>query len=56
MTGENRKERDALNRLADILAEDILNTSDEDILAEFKMTEGDPAQNAVARSPRSKRC
>lgn len=48
MTGENTKERAALARLADALVEDILTTSDEDILAEFKETQGDPAQNAVA--------
>lgn len=48
MTGENKKERAALNRLADALVDDILNTSDEDILTEFKETHGDHAQNAAA--------
>jgi hypothetical protein len=48
MTGKNKKERGALDRLADALVDDILNTSDEDILTEFKETHGDPAQNAVA--------
>lgn len=48
MTGENKKERLGLDRLADALVDDILNTSDEDILAEFKETHGDTAQNAAA--------
>jgi hypothetical protein len=48
MTGNNRKERNALNRLADLFAEDILNTSDEEILAEFKERHGNPVQNAAA--------
>lgn len=48
MTGENKKVRTALNRLADALVEDILNASDEDILAEFRETQGDPAKNAAS--------
>lgn len=47
MTGHDKKEREALNRLADALVDDILNTSDEDILAEFRETHGDPDRNAV---------
>ena len=34
MTGDLRKERKALNRLADALVEDILDASDEEVLAE----------------------
>jgi len=30
MTGNDKKERNALNRLTDALVDDILNTSDED--------------------------
>jgi hypothetical protein len=48
MTGDNRKERDALHRLADLLAEDVLNTPDDAILDEFKANHGDPLQNAAA--------
>ena len=48
MTEDNRKERNALNRLAALFVEDILNTSDDEILAEFKEKHGDPAQNAAA--------
>jgi hypothetical protein len=47
MTRNNKKERDALLRLADLLAEDILNTPDDEILAEFRAN-GDPDQNAAA--------
>lgn len=47
MTGNDRKERHALNRLADALVDDILNTSDEDILAEFCEAHEDPDRNAV---------
>jgi hypothetical protein len=48
MTGDNRKERDALNRLTDLLVEDILNALDEEILAELRDKKIDPAQNAAA--------
>ena len=34
MTGDQRKERKALNRLADALVDDILTSSDEEVLAE----------------------
>lgn len=47
MTRNNEKERDALLRLADLLAEDVLNTPDDEILDEFR-TDGDPDQNAAA--------
>ena len=47
MTRNNKKERDALLRLADLLAEDVLNTPDDEILAEFR-ADGDPDQNAAA--------
>lgn len=47
MTGHDRKEREALDRLADALVEDILSASDEDILAEFRETHGDPDRNAA---------
>ena len=48
MTRDNRKERDALHRLADLLAEDVLNTPDDAILDEFKANHGNPMQNAAA--------
>ena len=38
MTGDQSKERRALNRLADALVDDVLNSSDEEVLAE---AEGD---------------
>ena len=47
MTGNHRKERASLNRLAEAFVDDILNTSDEDILAEFQETHGDPDRNAA---------
>lgn len=47
MTGNTKKERAALIRLTDLLVEDVLNTSDDEILAEFR-TDGDPDQNAAA--------
>jgi hypothetical protein len=42
MTGDRKKERDALDRLADALVDDILDTPDEDILAEITEDYGDP--------------
>lgn len=42
MTGKPKTERAALDRLVDVLIEDILNASDEDILAEFREADGDP--------------
>lgn len=47
MAGDSKKERAALGRLADALVEDIINTSDEDILAEFRETHGDPEKHAT---------
>lgn len=47
MTGNNKKEREALNRMADALVDDIFNTSDEDILAEFRESHGDPDRHAA---------
>ncbi len=46
MTGDQKKERNALDRLADGLADDILNASDEEILAEAKEDGIDPAEIA----------
>lgn len=46
MTGKGDKERIALSRLANALTDDILNASDEDILAELQDAGGDPAKNA----------
>jgi len=46
MTGKSSAEHAALNRLTDALVEDILDSSDEEILAEFKETEGDPVRYA----------
>ena len=47
MTGKGKKERVALDRLADVLVDDILSASNEDILAEFREACGDPNQNAA---------
>ena len=47
MTGKGKRERVALDRLADVLVDDILSASDEDILAEFRETFGDSDQNAA---------
>lgn len=47
MTGTNKKWRAALDRLADAFVDDILNASDEDILAEFLESHGDPDRHAV---------
>ena len=46
MTGDQRKERSALDRLADALVEEILDASDEDILAEAEEDGLDPAKLA----------
>ena len=46
MTGDQKKERDALNRLADALVEDILNASDEEVLAEAEEDGIDPGRLA----------
>ena len=47
MTGKPKTERGALDRLAEALVEDVLNASDEDILAEFRETDGDPERHAA---------
>jgi hypothetical protein len=47
MIGKRKKERAALDRLADFLVDDILNASNEDVLAEFKELHGDPDHNAA---------
>jgi hypothetical protein len=47
MTGKDKKERAALARLADVFVDDILQASDEEILAEFTESHGDPAKNAA---------
>lgn len=51
MTGKRQSDRDALDRLADALVEDILDASDQDILAETNEDNGDPA--AVAAGVRA---
>ena len=47
MTGKGKKERVALDQLADAFVDDILSSSGEDILAEFRETYGDPDRNAA---------
>lgn len=47
MTGNPKTARAALDRLADVLVEDILSASDEDILAEFRETHGEPEAHAA---------
>lgn len=47
MTGRKDRERQALDRLADALVDDILNTSDEDILAELKEEGINPDHHAA---------
>lgn len=47
MTDTDKKGRKALVRLADVLIEDVLAASDEEILADFAETYGDPAENAA---------
>ena len=44
MTGDQKKERNALDRLADALVDDILNASDEEVLAEAEEDGIDPAK------------
>ncbi|HVQ72348.1 MAG TPA: hypothetical protein VMT08_33090 [Bradyrhizobium sp.] len=46
MTGPDKKGREALARLADVLIEDLLAAPDEEILAEFVEERGDPVKNA----------
>ncbi len=47
MTARNDKEHNPLVRLADSLTDDIMKASDEQILAEFSETGGDPAAHAA---------
>jgi len=47
MTGKNIDERATLNRLADLIVEDIMSATDEEVLSEFRNTQGDPLQHAV---------
>ena len=47
MTNTDKKGREALGRLVDVLVEDVLAASDEEILAEFVETHGDPAKNSA---------
>ena len=47
MTRNDDGDRKALALLADSIVEDLLNTSDEDILAEFQAEGGDPEQHAA---------
>jgi hypothetical protein len=55
MTDTDKKEREALSRLVDVLVEDLLGASDEELLAEFAETQGDPAKNvAEMRAPFAK--
>ncbi len=42
MTGKKSEARDALDRLAAALVDDMLGASDQEILAEFRETSGDP--------------
>ena len=46
MTGDQKKERNALDRLADVLVDDILNASDEEVLGEAEEDGIDPAKLA----------
>jgi hypothetical protein len=47
MTGTRTTARQALDRLVDALVEDILNMSDEEILAEFREDHGDPERHVA---------
>lgn len=47
MTKHLNHDREALNRLADALVDDILNESDTEILAEFQESDGDPEAHAA---------
>ena len=47
MTGDQRNQRNALARLADALVDDILNASDEEVLAEAEEDGIDPAKICV---------
>jgi hypothetical protein len=47
MTDTDKKARKALGGLVDVLVEDVLAASDEEILAEFLEAHGDPAKNSA---------
>jgi len=47
MTGKPTSDREALRRLADALADDVLNTSDQEVLAEAAEEYGDTKQLAA---------
>lgn len=47
MSANKKPQREALDRLADALVDDILNASDEEILEEFREDGGDPEQHAA---------
>jgi hypothetical protein len=47
MNGKKTPEREALDRLADFLVDDIWATPDEDLFAEFQEDKGDPSRNAA---------
>ena len=47
MTGGKKEASDALDRLAAALVDDVLTTSDAEILAEFRADGGDPEQHAA---------
>jgi hypothetical protein len=46
MTGKKNEARDALNRLADALVDDVLGASDQEILTEFREAGSDPEKLA----------
>lgn len=48
MTGPDKKGRETLARLADVLVEDLFAASDQEIVAEFIEEQGDPAKSADA--------
>jgi hypothetical protein len=52
MSDKDEKARKALERLDEAFVEDILETSDQDILAEFQKHHGNPAQYAVTMRAR----
>src|ERR1700722_17726720 len=47
MTDTDKKGREALGRLVDVLVQDVLAASDDEILAEFAEAHGDPAKNST---------
>lgn len=48
MTRHNRREKWPIDRLANLLVDDILHTADEEILAEVREAGGDPDRDAAA--------